>query len=153
MGRSIAENKYRKDVPVWRYVKMIGKMREQLDDGRGKEEIFDKCGTSFRVTSMTGERRIGLVASTLALQNWINNHPRKNNPEAYLWCETRLINNPKRKNNHLSYGFIYRLLNELAVKAKVKKAVNPHDFRHARATFLAKHLKEPEMREFFGWNK
>jgi integrase/recombinase XerD len=35
----------------------------------------------------------------------------------------------------------------------IKKAVNPHAFRHSRATFMAKHLKEPEMREFFGWGK
>ncbi len=62
-------------------------------------------------------------------------------------------NNPKWKNNHLSYGFIGRLLNELAVKAGIKKAVNPHAFRHSRATFMAKRLKEPEMREFFGWGK
>ena len=39
MGRSIAENKYSKDVPAWRYALKIGEMRELLDDGRGKEEI------------------------------------------------------------------------------------------------------------------
>jgi integrase len=67
-----------------------------------------------------------------------------------LWCKTPTRYNPKWKNNYLSYGFISRLLNELAEKAGVKKAVNPHVFRHSRATFMATHLKEPEMREFFG---
>lgn len=118
-----------------------------------KQVTLDGYGTLFRVTSMAGERRIRLVASTLALQSWISDHPCKNNPEAYLWCKTRLPNNPKQKNNHLSSGFICRLLNELAEKAEIKKSVNPHRFRHARATFLARHLKEPEMKEFFGWSK
>lgn len=116
-----------------------------------KHLSFDKYGAVFRVTGKTGDRRIRIIASTLALQAWLNEHPSKNNPEAYLWCKTATRYNPKWKNNHLSYGFVCRLLNELAEKAQVKKAVNPHAFRHARATFMASRLKEPEMREFFGW--
>ncbi len=114
---------------------------------------FDKYGAIFRVTGKTGDRRIRLVASTLTLQAWLNEHPRKNDPEAYLWCKIPSQYNPKWENEHLSYGFICRLLKELAVKAGIKKAVNPHSFRHSRATFMAKHLKEPEMREFFGWGR
>lgn len=116
-----------------------------------KHIVFDKYGTVFRVTGKTGDRRIRLVVSTLALQNWLNDHPSKNDPEAYIWCKIPSQYNPKWKNDHLSYGFVCRLLNELAEKAGVKKAVNPHAFRHARATFMATRLKEPEMREFFGW--
>lgn len=112
---------------------------------------FDINGAFLWVTGKTGDRRIRLVASTLVLQSWLNDHPCKNDPEAYLWCKTPATNNPKWKNNHLSYGFISRLLEELAEKAGVKKAVNAHAFRHARATFMASRLKEPEMRMFFGW--
>lgn len=40
MGRSIAENKHRNDIPAWRYVLMIRKMSILLNDGeKGKEEI------------------------------------------------------------------------------------------------------------------
>lgn len=118
-----------------------------------KHLTFDKYGAVFRVTGKTGDRRIRLVASTLALQSWLNEHPAKNDPEAYLWCKIPTRYNPKWKNDYLSYGFICRLLNELAVKAGVRKSVNPHAFRHARATFMASRLKEPEMREFFGWGR
>jgi integrase len=114
---------------------------------------FDKFGVALRVTGKTGPRRIRLVFSALALQRWIEEHPAKNNPEAYLWCKTPSPYNPKWKNNHLSYGFVSRLLKEIAMKAGVKKPVNAHAFRHARATFMARHLKEPEMREFFGWGR
>jgi len=35
--------------------------------------------------------------------------------------------------------------------AGVKKRVNPHAFRHSRATFLANNLTEAQMKEYFGW--
>ncbi len=118
-----------------------------------KHLSFDKYGVSFRVTGKTGDRRIRLVASTLNLQAWLNEHPLKGDPEAYLWCKIPSKYNPKWKNDHLTHRFIVKLFDELAAKAEVKKGVNPHAFRHSRATFMAKHLKEPEMREFFGWSK
>jgi len=34
-----------------------------------------------------------------------------------------------------------------------KKRVNPHSFRHARATHLANHLREDQMKEFSGWTQ
>ncbi len=40
---------------------------------------------------------------------------------------------------------------DLGKEAGIKKPVNPHNFRHSRATFLAKHLTERQLREFFGW--
>jgi integrase/ribosomal protein L40E len=120
---------------------------------RLKHVAFDQHGAVLRVTGKSGDRRVRLVFSALPLQRWIEGHPAKNDPDAYLWCKIPMPNNPKWKNHHLSYGFVSRLLKELAVKAGVKKRVNPHAFRHARATFLARHLKEPEMREFFGWGR
>jgi integrase/recombinase XerD len=61
--------------------------------------------------------------------------------------------NPKWENSYLTYRHILKFLNELAEKSRITKSVNPHAFRHARATFMARHLKGPEMREFFGWSK
>jgi hypothetical protein len=45
------------------------------------------------------------------------------------------------------------MLKETAQKAGVRKRVNPHLFRHSRATFLAKHLTEAQMKEYFGWTQ
>ncbi len=39
----------------------------------------------------------------------------------------------------------------MAERASVRKAVNPHNFRHSRATHLAKHLTEAQMNEYMGW--
>lgn len=51
----------------------------------------------------------------------------------------------------LSYSRARTLLKNLADKAEIDKKVNPHAFRHSRATHLANHLTEAQMCEWFGW--
>ena len=114
---------------------------------------FDKYGAILIVSGKTGDRRIRLIASVLSLQKWLEEHPDKLNPNAYLWVKTPSEYNPKFVNKPLTYGFVCKLLKELAKKAGIKKKVNPHAFRHARATFLANKLTEAQMKEFFGWSK
>ena len=116
-----------------------------------KHLSFDEYGAILHVRGKTGSRRIRLIASAPALQEWLGEHPAKENPEAYLWCKVPTPNNPKWKNEPLSYNYTCRMIKELAKKAGVKKKVNPHAFRHARATFLANFLTEAQMKEFFGW--
>lgn len=70
---------------------------------------FDSYGAVFRVTGKTGDRRIRLVASTLSLQAWINEHPAKNDPDAFLWCRVASIYNPKWKN-----GFVQGIVSTTA---------------------------------------
>jgi hypothetical protein len=43
------------------------------------------------------------------------------------------------------------MLREAVAGAKVQKSVDPHSFRHARATHLANDLTEAQMKEYFGW--
>ncbi len=43
------------------------------------------------------------------------------------------------------------MLKKLAKKAGLNKRVNPHLFRHSRATLLANKLTEAQMKEYFGW--
>ncbi len=116
-----------------------------------KHVSFDQYGAILRVEGKTGTRRIRIIGSAIALQRWIEEHPKKSDPDAYLWCMLATPNNPKWVNRHLSYQVACKILRELAQKAGVKKKVNPHAFRHARATHLAKILTEAQMKEFFGW--
>lgn len=53
---------------------------------------FDKYGAVLMVQGKTGDRRIRLVACTVALQNWREDHPNKNDQESYL-----LVQNPSSK--------------------------------------------------------
>ena len=53
----------------------------------------------------------------------------------------------------IGYARIGGLLRSVAKRAGIKKRVNPHSFRHARATILANELTESQLKEIFGWSQ
>ena len=106
-------------------------------------EIVD-YGMKVCLTGKTGMRKILLISAVPYLTEWLNKHPIKQ-PESYLWV--------KRNGKRISYGRTRNLLAEAAIAAGIKKKVNPHNFRHSRATFYASKLREREMMEYFGWKK
>jgi site-specific recombinase XerD/ribosomal protein L37E len=113
---------------------------------RIKHARFDDHGGILMVDGKTGARRVRIVSSVPYLTAWINEHNGKDNPEAFLWTKRRghgLIPN--------SYGGVRSLLTKLQTKARITKSVHPHNFRHSRATYLANHLTEAQMKEYFGW--
>ena len=124
---------------------------------------FDEYGAFMIVKGKTGSRRIRLVFSSPILASWINIHPEKNNPSAPLWVVLGTTKNIKEKStdkkyhNNWSYELKYRaiatMIKRTAVKAGIKKKVNPHAWRHARATFLANKLTEQQLKHLFGWRQ
>jgi ribosomal protein L40E len=99
------------------------------------------------VNGKTGMRRLRIIASTPYLSTWMNNHPLKESPEAPLWIGIGTRN----KNEIMTYSSINALLRKLGKRAGIKKRLNPHTFRHSRATYLANHLTEAQMNQLFGW--
>jgi site-specific recombinase XerD/uncharacterized OB-fold protein len=113
-----------------------------------KHVSFDKDGAVIIVNGKTGSRRIRLVLSAPKLASWIENHPNKSNRESYVW-----VNLEKDNGNPLCYRRVSNILKEVAEKVGIKKPVNPHAFRHARATHLSKHLPDAVMKSYFGWTQ
>lgn len=114
-----------------------------------KDVVFDDIGAIARVSGKTGDRRIRLVFSASYLRNWIEKHPLGYDRNASLWVG---IGN-RGKNRPLEYRLLSERLKELAKKCGVEKPVNPHHFRHSRASFLAKFLTESQLKVFFGWTQ
>ena len=112
-----------------------------------KDVVFDKYGVQAFVNGKTGPRRIRVIACTPALAFWIDYHPQKSNPDAVLWTSF----GRKKASALLSPAWVAKLLKVLARKAGITKRVYPHLFRHSRATHLAKHLTESQMKVQFGW--
>lgn len=95
----------------------------------------------------TGVRGVLLVNSTPYIANWIAHHPDRDNPEAYVWVSMG------KKPRRLSYNSVRTMIIDLARKTNIRKRVNPHSFRHARATHLAKILTESQMKQYLGWTQ
>jgi integrase/ribosomal protein L40E len=114
-----------------------------------KHVEFDDYGGILIVNGKTGSRRIRIVSSVPDLSTWLDMHPNKDNRESPLWICIGSTNHGKE----LGYRATTKMLSEVAEDVGVEKAVNPHAFRHARATHLASELKEAQMKEYFGWTQ
>lgn len=92
-----------------------------------------------------GPRRIRVVTSVSHLAQWLGVHPARGDRNAALWVSMQ------KHGKKMDYERIRHLLRELARQAGIEKRVNPHHFRHSRASFLANHLTEAQMKEYLGW--
>jgi integrase/ribosomal protein L40E len=108
---------------------------------------FDEYGAIIHVEGKTGARPIRILSSTPHLVTWMQNHPFKDNNNSPLWINVGTSNH----NSAMKYAGIRTLLKRLFKKTNIQKRFNPHIFRHSRATFLADHLTEFQMNQYFGW--
>ena len=115
----------------------------EIGNLRIKDVQFDDLGAVVVVRGKTGARRIRLVFAVPYLARWLEEHPRAGDPEAPLWVTNR--------GGMMKYRAIYTQLQKIARRARVRKKVNPHNFRHSRATEMAKHITEAQMNQLFGW--
>lgn len=112
---------------------------------RIKHVVPHQYGFRLIVSGKKGDRRVLIVSSAPYLSDWLNEHPCRPEKEAYLWV-TR-----DRRTRRLAYGRLSGILQAAADRAHVDKKVNPHTFRHSRATQLAASLTEAQMSEVLGW--
>ena len=110
-----------------------------------KHVHFDNFGAVLIVNGKTGQRRVRIILSAPKLQQWIENHPLRDNLNAPLWIT---LGKNKRA---WHYGTAKDCIQRLAEKVGIKKRVYPHLFRHSRATHLANYLTEAQMKQYFGW--
>jgi site-specific recombinase XerD/phage FluMu protein Com len=121
----------------------------EIASRRIKHIQFDKYGAVMIVDGKTGMRRIRLVSSVPTLSAWLNIHPGRNDTDSPLWTGIGTRN----MNRIIDYRTISDMLKKAAIKSGIRKKANPHIFRHSRATFLASHLTEAQLKEMFGWTQ
>ena len=68
-------------------------------------------------------------------------------PESPLWTSFESAGSTKP----LEYYAFRKMLSVTAKEQRYGKRVNPHSFRHARASNLANVLTEAQMKEYLGW--
>ncbi len=133
----------------------------ELLDMKLKHVELDKYGAKITVSGKTGDRVVRLINSVPDLQAWLNCHPFRDSPEAWLWSSMRKRvrrDNEAKGETSIKYrseqlkikGLQYRVTG-LAELAGVKKRVYCHLLRHSRLTELAKGMTEQELKVFAGW--
>jgi len=106
-------------------------------------------GKQVVVSGKTGSRRLLLLESESYLNSWLTAHPTRQ-PDAPLWCKIDEVQGSPDET--ISYQYIrLRILDEAREQVGIEKPVNPHHFRHSRATYLANYLTEAQMCVWFGW--
>ncbi len=113
-----------------------------------KNITFDTYGAKITVSGKTGSRRIRIIFSVPYLQDWLNKHSQKDDIGSYVF-----VKRTNEKVEVFSYNRVVAILKGLAKKANIKKKINPHNFRHSRATYLANHLTEAQLKSYFGWTQ
>lgn len=112
-----------------------------------KDIESDEYGLKIGLMGKTGSRKIRIIASAPAISLWIKNHPKNDDKESWLFCGI----NHSTIGGQGEYRYFNKLLVEAAKRVSLKKPINPHHFRHSRATELAKKLTEAQLCKYMGW--
>jgi len=118
----------------------------ELTGIRVKDLVFDDFGGIIRVDGKTGMRRIRLINSVPLLAQYLQEHKFRKDPNAPLFYR-----NDKKTKTFLTSRGVSFILRRSAKKSEIVKKIYPHLLRHSRATHLAKHLTEQELKVYFGW--
>jgi integrase/recombinase XerD len=120
------------------------------------------------VNGKTGSRHLPLIDSLPYVKNWIDQHPRRNNPDAYLICSkdrkhfALKMTVPALRNiyNRYKSNFFPKILRDPDISTEdkqkiielLKKPWNLYIRRHSALTEKSKYLKEPTLRQHAGWS-
>ncbi len=113
-----------------------------------KHVKFNQYGAVIRVSGKTGARMIPLVWSSGLLRQYIESHPKRDDPEAYLWF---IIKRDGSIEEPIKYESFRKSLKRLCKKVGLNKRIYPHLFRHSRLSVLCKKLPEPVLKQVAGW--
>jgi integrase len=123
----------------------------RIRDVRMKEGGYAIVSLPAESSSLkTGRRQIPIVECVPYLQAWLEAHPSKETPAAFLWPSEY----GERRDLAIDDTTVLKLVRRLAARAKIEKDVTPHVFRHSRATECARRgWNESQMRRYFGWSR
>ena len=105
---------------------------------------YDSYSTIFLNKTKTLQRNLPVVQSIPYINQWLNNHPQKNDINSSFFGRQY-----SGEFKEYSRTGLYLIIKKRS--AFLKKRVYPHLFRHSRLTELAKHLTDAELCRFAGW--
>ena len=119
----------------------------ELMSMKRKDVDLESNPAHISVNGKTGPRRIPVLFSVPYLAQYLNEQKLRR-PDEFLW---NVAGSWAGLTQRADYSAIRMMLQRVAAKAGIDKRVNPHGFRHARATNYANRLTEQQLKQFFGW--
>jgi len=126
---------------------------------RIKDVVFDNYGMRTMVSGKTGVRNVRVIGDSIGyVKGWLNVHPDTFNPDAWLFCGIgHDMNGRPNTGESMFHQQIYAMFRKVKNRAVSKgfpknKRLNPHKFRHNRATELAPKLPPLVLDKEMGWN-
>lgn len=112
-------------------------------------DVVDQDGCLWvTLFGKTGERTVPLKWCKHSVELWLEVHPHSDNKDAPLWVGLQ----KNTQNKQLCYKQFKKLLKRWSKEADIQKPINPHLFRHSRATECAENgWTEDLLRSYFGW--
>ncbi len=117
-----------------------------------KHIVFQDNIGFVMLNGKTGMRRVTIIASVPILATYLDIHPKKSNPDSFLFLTKHNRIEGNRGYDQLTYAGANKVLKLLATRAGIKKRIHPHLFRHSSATRAAKFLTEAQMKTYYGWS-
>lgn len=143
---------------LWETGARIGEIIDlKPDDFRDYKHGFQVVIGNRDEEGKTGPRRLPLIISPPYVKGWFEEHPLRDSdrwPDVPLWSELQVQEHGDQKKEagqKASYDALKRDIERTAERAGISKPVNPHHFRHSRATYMASRFTEAQMCEWFGW--
>ncbi len=127
----------------------LGARISEVGNLKIKDITQDNYSHIIDLTGKTGHRTPRIVVSSNYLTNWLNSHPLSGEPNAPLW----IMLGDRNKNVKMGYASFRALILRLKERAKIKKRIHAHLFRHTRVTHLLgnKMINEAQAKVYFGW--
>jgi integrase/recombinase XerD len=112
----------------------------------------DQLGFTLHVTGKTGSRVVRIVTSTGLLAQFLNEHPRRDDPDAPLFY-SHVGNQSGRQFGPTSYSNLRKLLATAFKRAGVPKSkCRAHLFRHSAASRTADKFTRSIQCKYYGWS-
>jgi integrase len=104
-------------------------------------------GLQISVDGKTGQRSIMLITAVPYLNRWLQDHPRRDDDTAPLWCKLQ-------SGEEMSYQMCRKIPREAASRADVTKPVTFTNFRKSSASHLASNgVNQAVLEDHHGWTR
>lgn len=136
-----------------------GARKGELLSCKVNDAVFNEYGCKLTFpTGKTGKRTVQLVYAASFLRGWTENHlcrlPNGEvDPDACLFISllSKKNENGEPYYDRLTDNGLNLQLQKIAKRAGITKRVYPHLLRHTRATDLAEHLTDSQLKQYLGW--